>query len=401
MPLRSQFLLLLVSLLCFTRPVHSAWYPISSPYTSPTIAIVTTPSVNCGPPPPNIITNSPDGQCVNGLYISWLQPAGIRIVPLHWDASPQDQDKILDQVNGVLFPGGSLDESPVVYEQYFRNAQRIWNYAAQKNSQGDPFLVWGTCQGFQVLSAVTAGNLSAISNWAFNGTSWKMLPLDFTAQASTSRFLGNSNDMNNGNSGFLSPAILEGMQNYPTTLNMHHDGVRPEKFADGTLPGGNWTVLTTNKDLLGNEFVSTIEAKNNMNAFAIQWHAEWPAFAWNTNQITHTNWTFAVSTYTSHFVYSRLILNNHQWTSASELEASVIDNAPMSYDGYGYRYYWPGAAYTGSVNSNGNSSSGGDGSSGAIVGAALGCLVVGVLIGAAGHYYAVKRKSHDSYGNVV
>jgi gamma-glutamyl-gamma-aminobutyrate hydrolase PuuD len=40
-------------------------------------------------------------------YVKWIEGAGARTVPLHYDAPESEIDAVLQQVNGVIFPGGN------------------------------------------------------------------------------------------------------------------------------------------------------------------------------------------------------------------------------------------------------------------------------------------------------
>lgn len=39
-------------------------------------------------------------------YVKWIEAAGARVVPLYYDAPETEIDAVLQQVNGVIFPGG-------------------------------------------------------------------------------------------------------------------------------------------------------------------------------------------------------------------------------------------------------------------------------------------------------
>lgn len=39
--------------------------------------------------------------------MKWIEAAGARAVPLHYDAPAAETDALLQQVNGVIFPGGN------------------------------------------------------------------------------------------------------------------------------------------------------------------------------------------------------------------------------------------------------------------------------------------------------
>ena len=90
---------------------------------NPIIAIVTTPLVDClgwATPPPNL---NYSGGCLESYYVRWLEAAGIRAVPLIWNATWETKLPLLQSVNGVLFPGGSLGGE--AFTEYVNNATEI------------------------------------------------------------------------------------------------------------------------------------------------------------------------------------------------------------------------------------------------------------------------------------
>merc|ERR1712146_767741 len=136
--------------------------------------------------------------------------------------------------------------------------------------------------------------------------------------------------------------IAQYLRAEPSTLNYHHEGVLPSSFAAGTPLGGNFTVTSTNMDLAGRQFVSTIEGKHD-NIFATQWHPEWPPFDWSNDEIGKTDAAVFVSQWVSRFVRQRLQRNNHTFPTAAELEAAAVNQNPESYQGFGRYRFWIGA----------------------------------------------------------
>lgn len=58
--------------------------------------------IECSRPPfePALTSNT------HADYVKWIEAAGARAVPLHYDAPEPEIDAVLQQVNGVIFPGG-------------------------------------------------------------------------------------------------------------------------------------------------------------------------------------------------------------------------------------------------------------------------------------------------------
>ena len=86
--------------------------------------------------------------------------SGAQVVPIY---SFSDTDKVLallKKINGVLFPGGGMEFN--LANQWTKNADAILKYAKQQNDLGNPFPVFGTCLGIQLLSFLTSNYNSSI-----------------------------------------------------------------------------------------------------------------------------------------------------------------------------------------------------------------------------------------------
>lgn len=77
--------------------------------------------------------------------------AGAQVVPIYYDGNKAYYDKILSEINGILFPGGGVEfgDNP-----FTNNARYIYNKAISMNQAGTHFPVWGTCLGFELLMSL-------------------------------------------------------------------------------------------------------------------------------------------------------------------------------------------------------------------------------------------------------
>ena len=103
-----------------------------------------------------------------------------------------------------------------------------------------------------MLSILGAGDPSVLLSHAYDAEDL-VLPLALTPAAETSRLLCASC--------LNPPAARAVLTTQNVTVNLHHDGVPPSAFAPGTALSAAFTVLSTNVDLQGKAFVSTMEAK--------------------------------------------------------------------------------------------------------------------------------------------
>jgi gamma-glutamyl hydrolase len=305
--------------------------------------------------------------CLRSTYVQWLQSAGIRVVAMDPTWPLEQKTALMDKVNGLLFPGGSVD-SMSTYSDFWKSTCEVYDYGLGLNRKGTQFLIWGTCQGFQMISACAAKNLSVVQIGYSTGTDPSMLPINLTTTAATSRFLGSAPSQ-----------VANWLTKAASTLNYHADAIVPLEYAPGTPLGDSFIVTSTNVDLAGREFVSTIEGRNNYNVFGVQWHPEWPAFDWSNEIITKTDASIGVSRWVVEFVRSRLKLNNHTWQSAEDLEAAVVNKYPYTYQGYGVYGFWVGGAY---VTPPGASSPSSTNNEGLLIGILIFGVAISFLLGA-------------------
>ena len=81
--------------------------------------------------------------------------SGAQVVPIFAYNSTEYLDDILSKVNGVLFTGGGIDFN--MKNKWTQTADHILKYAIDQNKNGNPYPVWGTCLGFELLVYLTSG----------------------------------------------------------------------------------------------------------------------------------------------------------------------------------------------------------------------------------------------------
>lgn len=90
---------------------------------------------------------------VAGSYVDWLGTTGAMPVLIPFDLPRQEMDHILENIDGVLFPGGGaplmeLQDSskPTFYQE---SINYITEWAIERNKAGNYFPLFGTCLGFE------------------------------------------------------------------------------------------------------------------------------------------------------------------------------------------------------------------------------------------------------------
>jgi gamma-glutamyl hydrolase len=91
---------------------------------------------------------------IQGHYGTWLESSGAMVIPLIMSKSEDEILSLLDQINGVLFPGGGIplyqDEDGTL-NTYASKLLAVYNKAKKKNDEGIHFPIWGTCWGLQLM----------------------------------------------------------------------------------------------------------------------------------------------------------------------------------------------------------------------------------------------------------
>ncbi len=85
-------------------------------------------------------------------YISALNSAGARTVPIIYDGDLQTELAKINHLNGVFFCGGSGTT------EYTEFGRKVFEYAKKLNDEGQYLPVWGTCLGFEDLGMYASTN---------------------------------------------------------------------------------------------------------------------------------------------------------------------------------------------------------------------------------------------------
>uniref|UniRef100_A0A8D1WNV4 folate gamma-glutamyl hydrolase n=1 Tax=Sus scrofa TaxID=9823 RepID=A0A8D1WNV4_PIG len=117
-------------------------------------------------------------------YVKFLESAGARVVPIRVDLKDEEYQKLFQSINGILFPGGSVN---IKKSGYAHVAKIFYTLAIQSFGAGDYFPVWGTCLGFEELTYLVSGeSLLTLTN-----TIGIKMPLNFTKGTLHSRMFQN------------------------------------------------------------------------------------------------------------------------------------------------------------------------------------------------------------------
>jgi len=192
-------------------------------------------------------------------YFKWIQAAGGRPIPLIYQWSWEFSSEVLENIDGILFPGGGApinpdldiepDESEKKFPNFYGNmAYRIFQYGA---ARGIP--IWGTCLGFEQVVTYSSLYLSGQKKQKFilgdvNSES-QFLPLKILSSDKwASKFS-------------LSSEAVEALTTRNITINMHHKAVLLKDYKENTYlqaAFGNPNPTASGVSFDGKEFVAAV-----------------------------------------------------------------------------------------------------------------------------------------------
>lgn len=266
--------------------------------------------------------NLPDDPSTQGssyiaaCYVKYLESSGARVVPIRLNLLEDEYVRLFKSLNGLLLPGGDVD---LQTSQFSRVSKIFYSLALKANDDGDHFPIWGTCQGFQQLSVLTANkNLLTVTN-----TKSVALPLTFTTAAQSSRLFKS-----------FPVDLLQSLSEENITSNFHSWSLSLQNYSRNAKLKMFYKILSTNTD--GKiDFISTMEA-NRYPFYAVQWHPEKSPFEWvDKPGMTHLGSAVRASFYTASFFISEAMKSFHHFSSPSEEDKALIYNFSPEYKGQG------------------------------------------------------------------
>lgn len=196
-----------------------------------------------------------------------------------------------------------------------------FSMAMKMNDGGVHFPVWGTCQGFEEMTTLPLKpQQDLLSNCS--GTEGVLLPLNYTAAAKTSRLLKD-----------MLPSLKDTLGKAKITPNFHNLCLSTKTFRETQQLNDFYTVLSTNVDVKGLEFVSTMEAKE-YPFYATQWHPE--KINYNFVNGLNNDPTFStamIAQYFGNFLVQEANKNSNSFHSDDEAARFLFNNYPTQFTG--------------------------------------------------------------------
>lgn len=219
-------------------------------------------------------------------YVKWLEMTGAKVAPIQFNISKDSLKIILSQLNGIVFPGGSVDRiSSDDFKMYVETYKNIYNYAKTQTDKGNYFPLWSTCLGFEFMVLMERHSNEKIHDYYTNNVIInKTNATRYNASLEMSKLDNKYNLLlNNFFSEFSYNDILKYSED--DILYMNHEygyPIKTEFLDEYTF----FDILLTNKDKDGNEYISAIKHKK-YPFYGVQFHPEKPNFEWLDETINH------------------------------------------------------------------------------------------------------------------
>jgi len=197
-------------------------------------------------------------------YHKYIEETGASSLVIPYDMPWDRMEEILDQLQGLLLPGGEVDKfnvdgKPNYYGQQILN---IYEYAISRNEKDRPFFLFGICLGFQELIRAASKNALDVIQGGFSDHfphSVEFQPLDFFFKSKV---------LSRGNIEEYARVFKEQSFYYN-----HELGITPDHFKKYPELVESLNLLGTSKTPENLEFVTIIEHKK-YPFFGTQFHPE-------------------------------------------------------------------------------------------------------------------------------
>ena len=271
-------------------------------------------------------------------FAKWIEAAGARAVPIRYYSSEAELRRLFNSVNGLIFPGGLTDL--YMDDPYVVAAKKLWQWAKEANDNGDPFPIWGTCLGFQLLHILE-------SNVSFTQL---LVPTDSVAQAGTLNLTEES--YSSYMLGSMDSALKKKVEDEDINiiLENHMFGLPPTNYEKWPILKERFNIISTSVDRQGVEYVSTAEHRY-YPFFATQWHPEKPPYEFGLKAVPHSKDAIRISQHLANQFVESARKSHHKFASPEEELRDLIYNHKLwftlkdslmepSYDGPDLTYFF-------------------------------------------------------------
>jgi len=251
---------------------------------------------------------------ISAGYVKFVEMAGARVVPIPHNATAQELQDLVSQLNGALIPGGAVT---LKGSSFYATVKFLVQYSISAAAHGETFPIHATCLGFEAVGIVVDDDNFALLE-SFDADDITM-NLDFAPDAMQSKMFSNA------------PAkVVDILANQDVTMNNHVWGIGVPSFQSKSRLTDFFTLISTNVDRKGKPFVSTMEGKK-APIFATQFHPEKPMFEWPVKSaIDHSSDSIYANQYFANFFVDQARHSTQRFESVEKEEQALIyHHAPV------------------------------------------------------------------------
>ncbi|KAK3728629.1 hypothetical protein QZH41_011706, partial [Actinostola sp. cb2023] len=176
--------------------------------------------------------------------------------------SPQQVEKMFSYVNGLLLPGGHVK---LQSSKYGTVGKQLFELAKKANDNGSVFPIWAECLGLELIALLASGRGLAKGQYdtsMFDYVYAKNItaPIRLTSESKKSKLFGSA-----------PPEMIKFMTTILRGFHNHNKAITMKTYKKYKTFSSMFSVLSTNKDKKGKEFISTFEGWK-YPFFLLHWH---------------------------------------------------------------------------------------------------------------------------------
>ncbi|KAF0720095.1 Aste57867_563 [Aphanomyces stellatus] len=243
-------------------------------------------------------SKKPAGEYIAASYVKWLETAGARVVPIPYHMDEDALRERLEQLNGLVFPGGSAGLTAT--------GRAMYALAKEFNDDGIYFPLWGTCLGYEWMLKIESDEnaiLDSMDAWNISSV------LAFQGDAVTeSRLFGSGGDS------------YAALADHAYTMNNHRHGIFLDHWESTDALTAAFNVLATSDDREGATYVAAIEGTA-YPFYGVQFHPEKNEFERGVRPngqpyeaIDHSDEAISIARDLAAFFVAEASKNNRTWT---------------------------------------------------------------------------------------
>ena len=250
-------------------------------------------------------------------YVDWVNLKNVKIVPLQYNLPKHILLLLLNQINGIIMVGGSVNNLNThkmnTYKQYLGTCKYIINHAKNENNKKRHFPLFSICLGFEIMGILAQKKIG--SEKEFNKSSIDKIqnkglyPLHFNNEDSRLKALFTS-------------AEREQISKKPSVYYSHKLSFNLSKKYAKKIEKKQLIASSARKN--GKHYITSMEHRN-YPFYSTLFHPEKPKFL---SYIQNTNTSNLVSLRLIDFFVKECKKNKNRWLGCGNTNNFLIENYP-------------------------------------------------------------------------